>query len=212
MGEFYTWAATGKITELESWAEPEFEADTEVETGHTSAVRIASRMVERQSFVLIQPDGREVTVNLVNSGVELRNGHILTAVWAAPRGQRYGHCIYVENHTTGAKMRLTDNIKLVRPKIENWKIFKFGMLSIIPAAIVLMLWLLIPGSLDNMDMNLFLLGIAVALVILFIIGSVVSKLVLDYLRADDDVKIWQAVEMRVADARRALTQRSRSHA
>ena len=43
--------------------------------------------------------------------------------------------------------------------------------------------------------------------LLFVIGAVVSKLVFDYLRADDDQKIWMAADKALANARRLLIQK-----
>jgi hypothetical protein len=40
---------------------------------------------------------------------------------------------------------------------------------------------------------------------------VVSKLVLDYLQADDDQKIWEAAEQISAETRAEISQRLRSH-
>jgi hypothetical protein len=168
-------------------------------------------MVERQTFGIRQRDGRELEVTLADSGLLLRNGHIVTAVWVARKGLRHGFCALIDNHTTGAQTRLPQNIKLIRPKISLARTAKFGLLATIPAAVALLLWLLIPGSLQTVDMNVFFLGATIALVVLFVIGLVVAKLVLDYLQADDDQKIWQSAEQVSAEIRAEISQRLRSH-
>ena len=79
----------------------------------------------------------------------------------------------------------------------------------------MMLWLLIPGTLDQIDFNTFALGAAAALVVLFVIGLIVAKLVLDYFQADDDQKVWHAVDdilLRVRTPLRQQQDRPRTRA
>jgi hypothetical protein len=211
MAEYYAWDVTGVVTGLQSWSEPEYDSDPHSSVDGSGAVQIASRMVERQTFGIRQRDGRELEVTLADSGLLLRNGHIVTAVWVARKGLRHGFCALIDNHTTGAQTRLPQNIKLIRPKISLARTAKFGLLATIPAAVALLLWLLIPGSLQTVDMNVFFLGATIALVVLFVIGLVVAKLVLDYLQADDDQKIWQSAEQVSAEIRAEISQRLRSH-
>jgi hypothetical protein len=211
MAEYYAWDVTGVVTGLESWSEPDYDRDPHSAIDGTGAVQIASRIIERQTFGIRQRDGRELEVSLADSGLLLRNGHIVTAVWVARRGLRHGFCALIDNHTTGAQTRLPQNIKLIRPKISLARTAKFGLLATVPAAITLMMWLLIPGSLQSVDLNVFFIGATIALIVLFIVGLVVSKLVLDYLQADDDQKIWDAAERISAETRAEISQRLRSH-
>jgi hypothetical protein len=211
MAEYYAWDVTGVVTGLESWSEPDYDRDPHSAIDGTGAVQIASRIIERQTFGIRQRDGRELEVSLADSGLLLRNGHIVTAVWVARRGLRHGFCALIDNHTTGAQTRLPQNIKLIRPKISLARTAKFGLLATVPAAITLMMWLLIPGSLQSVDLNVFFIGATIALIVLFIVGLVVSKLVLDYLQADDDQKIWDAAEQISAETRAEISQRLRSH-
>lgn len=211
MAEYYAWDVTGVVTGLESWSEPEYDSDPHSAIDGTGAVQIASKIIERQTFAIRQRDGRELEVSLADSGLLLRNGHIVTAVWVARKGLRHGFCALIDNHTTGAQTRLPQNIKLIRPKISLARTAKFGLLATIPAAITLFMWLLIPGSLQSVDMNVFFIGATIALIVLFVVGLVVSKLVLDYLQADDDQKIWDAAEQVSAETRAEISQRLRSH-
>ena len=207
MGEYQAWAATGTVAGLESWSEADFgpEVDSNVidvfEAADPGAVRIASRMVDRQKFYLRQRDGRDIEVNLVDCSLLLRDGHVATAVWAARQGAEHGFCLYLENHTTGAEMRLPHNIEHIRSKAGLARTAKYGLMATTPAAVAMLLWLLIPGTLDQIDLNWFLLGATAAFVVLFFIGLIVAKLVLDYFQADDDQKVWQAVENILAQIR-----------
>jgi hypothetical protein len=54
---------------------------------------------------------------------------------------------------------------------------------------------------------MFWISAAISLSLLFVIGVVVSKLVFDYIKADDDQKIWLAADKALANARRVLLQK-----
>ena len=209
MGEYTAWAATGLVAGLESWAEPDFGPDAGSDAVDAGAVRIASRMVERQKFYLRQHDGRDIEVNLTDCSLLLRNGHAATAVWAARKGADHGFCLHLENHTTGAEMRLPHNIDHIRTKVGLARTAKYGLIATIPAAIAMLAWLLIPGTLDQIDINWFFLGATTAIVVLFVIGLIVAKLVLDYFQADDDQKVWQAVDDILDQVHTALRQPAR---
>jgi hypothetical protein len=201
MGEYQAWAATGMVAGLESWSEPDFGPEAGSDVVDVGAVRIASRMVERQKFYLRQRDGRDIEVNLTDCGLLLRDGHTATAIWAASKGADHGFCLYLENHTTGADTRLPHNIQHIRTKVGLARTAKYGLFATAPAAVAMLLWLMIPGTLDQIDLNWFILGATAALVVLFVIGLIVAKLVLDYFQADDDQKVWQAVNDILAQVR-----------
>ena len=148
MSEYCAWAATGLVTGLESWSEPDFGPEAVSDAVDAGAVRIASRMVERQKFYLRQYDGRDIEVDLTECGLLLRNGHAATAVWAARKGAEHGFCLHLENHTTGAEMRLRHNIDHIRTKVSLARTAKYGLIATTPAAIAMLAWLLIPGTLD----------------------------------------------------------------
>jgi hypothetical protein len=209
MGEYYAWAVTGLVAGFESWAEPDFGPDAGSDAVDAGAVRIASRMVERQRFYLRQRDGRDIEVNLTDCSLLLRDGHAATAVWVARKGADHGFCLHLENHTTGAEMRLPHNMDHIRAKVGLAKTARYGLIATTPAAIAMLTWLLIPGTIDQTDMNWFLLGAAVAILVLFVIGLIVAKLVLDYFQADDDQKVWQAVDDTLAQVHAALRQPAR---
>lgn len=207
MGEFFAWAATGLVAGLQSWSAP---ADGAAARGYERAIGghdPQSGPINRQRFFLRQRDGREIEIFLIDSGIGFRNGHAVTAVWAARRNAPYGHCIYLENHTTGAIARLPENISLIRNRARWWKVAVFGFLATFPAALALLGWLILKrGSASMLDQT-FLASAAIAMVLLFVIGVVVSKLVFDYLRADDDQKIWVAADKALLHARRVLIQK-----
>jgi hypothetical protein len=194
MVEYQAWAATGLVVGHESWSEADFGPGADPDAADHGAVQIASKMVERQKFYLRQRDGRDIEVNLTDCGLLLRDGHTATAVWVARKGAEHGFCLHVENHTTGAESRLTHNVQHIRTKVSFGRTARYGLIAATPAAIAMLLWLTVPGALDQIDLNVFVLGAAAAIVVLFVLGLIVSKLVLDYFQADDDQKAWQAVD------------------
>jgi hypothetical protein len=208
MGEFFAWAATGVVAGLQTWAEDHHRH------GRREAPVRRVPVTSRQRFFLRQRDGRDIEILLVDSGISFRNGHAITAVWAASERAAYGHCIYLENHTTGAIARLTDNLAMIRKKARWWEVALFGFLATFPATLVLVGWLYLQRGTPQLYERTFLISSAVATILLFIIGVVASKLVFDYLRAEDERKIWSAADKALFHARRLLIQkpRSRQHA
>lgn len=198
MGEFYAWAVTGQVTSLQVWSDTDNRVETMDAADEASSVRIANKMVDQQKFALRSREGASVEVHLVESGVAVQNGHIVTVVWAAREGSSHGHCLFVRNHTTGATARLLGNIPYVRSDVKTSKIVGFGLLATLPATLAILTWLLIPGSLADVEISVFLVGASIGLVVLFLVGAIVSKLVLEFLRSDDDEKIWTAVNKALA--------------
>ncbi len=208
MGQFYAWAATGQVTRVKSWSDPAVGARGNSAASEDGTMRIATRMRLQQNITLRTKDGRQVAVQLTDSGINIKIGHVVTVVWAASAGSSHGQCVWVQNHTTRAQARLTDNLPLIRPQVHASKVAGFGFLATIPAALVTLTWLMVPGSIDQIDPIVLLAGVTAALAVLFLIGAVVSKLVFDYLRSDDNEKIWTAAGNALAAAHRAELSRA----
>ncbi len=202
MGEFFAWAATGTVAELEVWSEAEFE-----ERRRASAGGGAHAVTHHQRFLLHQRDGQDIEIVLIDSGMAFGNSHAVTAVWAASKGATYGHCIYLENHTTGAIARLPENVALIRPKVGFWRVAGYGFIATFLTTATLLFWLLIQRGPAYMHHKMFWISAGISLSLLFVIGVVVSKLVFDYIKADDDQKIWLAADKALANARRVLLQK-----
>lgn len=213
MSEFFAWAATGLVVGLQTWSEDDQEQDKAHKNGRASD-HGSSSLISRQQFFLRQRDGREIEIYLVDSGIAFRNGHAVTAVWAARQDAAYGHCIYLENHSTGAIARLPENVALVRAKVRSWKVASMGFLTAFPVALALLAWLVYQRGASFVHQKAFVISAGIALVLLLVIGAVVAKLVADYMRAEDDQKIWMAADKALANARRVLLQKpvARPHA
>ena len=198
MSEFYAWAVTGQVANLQMWSDADDHVEGSDIGDDASSMRIANKMVDQQKFTLHSREGGAVEVHLLDSGVVVQNGHVTTVVWAAREGSSHGHCIFVRNHTTGATARLLGNIPYVRSAVSTGKVAGFGLLATLPATLAILTWLLIPGSLADIDISVFLVGASIGLVVLFSVGAIVSKLVLEFLRSDDDEKIWTAANKALA--------------
>lgn len=206
MGEYFAWAATGVVAGLQSWSEANRRAS------NSRPLQDAPRQapaVNRQRFFLRQRDGRDIEILLIDSGIAFRNGHAVTAVWAANERAAYGHCIYLENHTTGAIARLQDNLAAIRRRVHRWEVALFGFLSTFPATLVLVGWLYVRRGPAEIYDKTFLISSSIAAILLFVIGVVASKLIFDYLRAEDERKIWIAADKALFHARRLLIQKPR---
>lgn len=210
MAEYFAWTVTGVVSGLKTWSEADYANVEDLSADGTGSVQIASKMVERQRFMIHQRDGREMEVTLADSGLALRNGHMVTAVLVARHGLNHGFCAILDNHTTGAQIRLLDNIKRIRPKVGLFRTAKYGILAVVPALMAMVLWLLVPGTLERSDIDTIFLIMSIALLVLFVIGFVVAKLVLDYLQADDHQKIWQVAEGASTEVRTSIRQTAQS--
>ena len=204
MGEFFAWAATGLVVGLEAWSGAD---DGWPERDRANGGGQSQAAVQRQRFFLRQREGLDIEILLIDSGIAFRNGHAVTAVWAARRGAPYGHCIYLENHTTGAIARLPENIGLIRPQAGFWRIASFGFIATFLAAGGLLLWLFLQRTNPYVHSKMLWISAAISLSLLFVIGVVVSKLIFDYIKADDDQKIWLAADKALTNARRVLLQK-----
>jgi uncharacterized membrane protein len=203
MGEFFAWAATGLVTGLELSAEA---GNASHAAQHRSALSAAA-VAHFQRFFLRQRGGLDIEILLVDSGLAFRNGDAVTAVWAAGKGAPYGHCIYLENNTTGAIARLPENVALIRPRAASWKVLAYGFLATLLAAAGLLVWMVMQRGTFYLQHKMFWISAAISLALFFVIGVVVAKLVFDYIKADDEQKIWMAADKALANARRVLLQK-----
>lgn len=205
MAEFFAWAATGIVAGLQSWSK-----NVAGHGGPQLNGAVPTPIVDRQRFFLRQESGRNIEILLIDSGIAFRNGHAVTAVWSAREKAAYGHCIYLENHTTGAIARLQDNLTLIRRKTRWWEIAAFGFLATLPATIFLIAWLAFQRGAGQVYDARFILSAVMAALLLFIIGVVASKLVFDYWRTEEERKIWFAADKALFHARRLLIQKPRA--
>jgi hypothetical protein len=203
MGEFFAWAATGLVAGLEVWSE----TNNDGREGKSGSGGQAQGITHHQRFFLRRRDGQDIEILLIDSGMAFRNNHAVTAVWAARKGATYGHCIYLENHTTGAIARLPENVALIRSKVGYWRVVIFGFIATFVAALAVLFWLLLQRGPSYVHHKMFWISAGISLSLLFVIGVVVSKLIFDYIRADDDQKIWLAADKALANARRVLLQK-----
>lgn len=208
MGKFFAWAATGVVTGLQIW--PQESADRSTGRYRGSKVLSGPPAAKRynQRFYLRQRDGREIEILLIGAAMGVRNGHAVTAVWAAQAKSPYGHCIYLENRTTGAIARLVENLNYIRQRTPGWKIALTGLLVPLPLIAAIIFWLANRNPAGT-HAQAFLMSASLATILLLIIGFVSSKLFFDYIKAEDERQIWIAADRALSQARTLLIQRAR---
>lgn len=193
MAEFHAWAATGTVKNLKSWMEA-FANSSEQPIAPKGRVVVAERVVEHLQFTLQQPHGADMEVSLSNAGIPLENGHKVTVVWAAPEDKPQGntYCIALVNQTTGAVARLSHNLPRLRGEPGLTNALGFGLLSTVPALFAALAWQVAPqGSLPLERGSLFMFT-AIGAVLLFGLGALISRWMMDMRAQDDDRKIWGA--------------------
>jgi len=193
MAEFHAWAATGTVKNLNSWLEA-FANASEQPIAPKGRVVVAERVVEHLEFALHQPDGQNIDVNLSNAGITLENGHQVAVVWAAPEDKPQGntHCIAVVNQTTGAVARLSHNLPRLRGEPGLQAALGFGLLSTVPALFAALAWQLAPQGSLPLDRGTLFMITAIGAVLLFGLGALISRWMMDMRAQDDDRKIWAA--------------------
>jgi hypothetical protein len=203
MGQFQAWAVRGQVTKLRTWSDAQDRSEHSSDEDGGGTVRIATRLLRQQRFLLRPRDGVEIGVHLTESGIELHNGDMVTVVWAARAGSVEGRCVFVENHRTGAIARLANNVGLIRPTPNFREIARYGGMATIPSLVAITAWLFVPGSLAEIDGTYFLIGASVTMAVMFAIGAIVAKLLLDYRRGEDEEGIWTAVREALAASKLA---------
>jgi len=193
MAEFQAWAATGTVKNLSSWLQA-FANSSEEPISPKGRVVVAERVVEHLEFMLQQAEGPDIEVNLSNAGISLEDGHVVTIVWAAPEDKPKGntHCVALANQTTGRVSRLSHNLPLLRgePGLKN--ALGFGLLSTVPALFAALAWQLAPEEALLLDRGTLFMITAIGAVLLFGLGALISRWMMDMRAQDDDRKIWAA--------------------
>jgi hypothetical protein len=209
MGKFFAWAATGVVTGLQVWPQEASGSAAGRYRGSKSAFSTPKASQRyNQRFYLRQRDGREIEILLMGAAMGVRNGHAITAVWAAQAKSPYGHCIYLENRTTGAIARLVDNLDYIRKRTPAWRVALTGFLVPLPLIAAIIVWLA-NRTAAGAGTQAFFMSASLATILLLIIGFVSSKLFFDYIKAEDERQIWIAADRALSQARTLLIQRAR---
>jgi len=193
MAEFHAWAAIGTVTQLNSWLEA-FASSSDEPVSPKGRVVVAERVVDHLAFLLQQPDGPDIEVNLNNAGIAIENGHKIAVVWAAPEDKPQGntHCIAVVNQTTGAVARLSHNLPRLRGEPGLKTAIGFGLLSTLPALFAALAWQLAPETELFLEQDVLIMMTTIGAVLLFALGALMSRWMMDMRMQDDDRKIWAA--------------------
>ncbi len=194
MAEFQAWAATGTVTRLRSWLEAFANASGEPLAAKGGVV-VAERVVEQVQFVLEQDSGTGMDVSLSSPGLALKDGHKVTLVWVAPEDKPQGntHCLCVVNQSTGAVARLAYNLPRLRGEPDLRTAAGFGVVATLPALFAALAWQFVPQTQRFMDTGTLLMSTTLGAIVLFGLGALMARWILNVRAEDDDRKIWGAV-------------------
>lgn len=101
------------------------ESGSTVYGNNQAGYRVANYRYEHDKFFVKGNDGQEHAVHLVDSGIRVRRGNIVSALWAIRKGKQSGSYIFFYNHDTKEET-------IIRKKIN--KIFHFSLTAVIPFA------------------------------------------------------------------------------
>jgi hypothetical protein len=193
MAEFHAWAAAGTVANLRSWMEA-FANSSEQPITPKRGVVVAERVVEHLEFTLQQADGPDMEVSLSNAGLPLENGQKVAVVWAAPEDKPQGntHCVAIVNQSTGAVALLSHNLPRLRGEPGLQSALGFGLLSTVPALFAALAWQLAPQAALPLDQGTLIMMTAIGAVLLFGLGALISRWMMEMRAQDDDRKIWAA--------------------
>ncbi len=101
-------------------------------TGYTAPVTITSTTTVHDQLFLIDPSGKECSLQLQNFDLACRESHDVTVLWAAKKGKKNGYNVLVYNHTVNkAAYQQSSLSRLLKPwKLPYW----IGALAVIYGA------------------------------------------------------------------------------
>jgi hypothetical protein len=77
-------------------------------SGNISGSSISSHSTRYDTLFLRDSSGKEKTFEFRNSGIKVRNGQIVTVIWAIKEGKESGDYIAIHNHNTNETIRLPE--------------------------------------------------------------------------------------------------------
>jgi hypothetical protein len=95
-------------------------------TDSSGHVTFSSTTYVDDQFFIAYPEG-EMSVQVRNVDIAVREGHIFSAVWAIPKGKKSGNYLLFRNHTTNEQTFMETTLhKILYPK--TWLLFVFLVL------------------------------------------------------------------------------------
>ena len=114
-------------------------------TGGSAPVRISSTTYTHDDIFLVNEQGQEHVMRLVDWDIATREGHIIQAIWLIPEGKDQGSYVAINNISTNTLLwgdhgRHGSIGKLVRP--EWWKVFILPIVVLVVSGMIIS-WLAI---------------------------------------------------------------------
>ncbi|GAA5017446.1 hypothetical protein GCM10023206_30200 [Acinetobacter puyangensis] len=109
-------------------------------TGGAAPVRISSTTYTHDDIFLVNDQGQEHVLRLVDWDIATREGHIIQAIWLIKEGKDEGSYVAINNLSTntllwGDRGRHGSIGKLVRP--EWWKVFILPIVILVASAMII---------------------------------------------------------------------------
>ena len=105
---------TGEVMDEKTWATTHVSGGGggyNVGSGQNNPVTISSVSVTHDQFFLKSEDGKEMAVEMANSGVAVRKGHRITVFWGVVQGQTNRWYVAAYNHSTNTPTILDSSIQ-----------------------------------------------------------------------------------------------------
>lgn len=110
-------------------------------TGGTAPVSISSRTYTHDDIFLVNEQGQEQVIRLVDWNLATREGHVIQAIWMIKDGQDSGPYLIINNLTTQTVQWSDKKLGEVL-RLEWWRIFIIPIVILIVGGIILG-WLVI---------------------------------------------------------------------
>jgi hypothetical protein len=108
-------------------------------SGNISGSSISSHSTRYDTLFLRDSSGKEDTFEFRNSGINVRNGQIVTVIWAIKEGKESGGYIAIHNHNTNETIRLPGSEQIAFTGLSKRSALVGGFVGGCVLAFVLML-------------------------------------------------------------------------
>lgn len=137
-------------------------------TGQAASVSISSTTTTHEQFFLRNKSGKEKSFEFSNADLAIREGGIVTVLWAIKHGKETGRCFAVYNHDTEELIIIKSEIN----KLYSIKQRVIGIVVIIST--IISAWFGVPLLLGTIFGNLSGISNVILIILIFLVSISVS--------------------------------------